>query len=166
MVTKLLQLSLFSTVPHLYFPRFREESMDQISVILDIGEGNGILLIELVGFELKFEGVYFCSLCRTSRHVLQTEDLSNVEVKVSPTCCVCSGELSSFDLCIDKGAFDTISLNPENTEESKACYVQALRGALKEEGVFVITSCSWTKEQLLQMFSQGERTVGDTPGMF
>uniref|UniRef100_A0AAZ3S874 Methyltransferase domain-containing protein n=1 Tax=Oncorhynchus tshawytscha TaxID=74940 RepID=A0AAZ3S874_ONCTS len=141
------------------------DSMDQISVILDIGEGNGILLIELVGFELKFEGVYFCSLCRTSRNVLQTEDLSNVEVK-EVDFMSCSGELSSFDLCIDKGAFDTISLNPENTEESKACYVQALRGALKEEGFFVITSCSWTKDQLLQMFSQGERTVGDTPGMF
>uniref|UniRef100_A0A4W5LNX2 Methyltransferase domain-containing protein n=1 Tax=Hucho hucho TaxID=62062 RepID=A0A4W5LNX2_9TELE len=142
MVTKLLQLSLFCTVPHLYFPRFGEERMDQVAVILDVGKGNGILLIELIFHRNRS----FCSLCRTSRNVLQTEDLSNVEVK-EVDFMSCSGELSGFDLCIDKGAFDTISLNQENTE-GKACYVQALR---------------W--EQLLQMLSQGERTIGNTPGM-
>ena len=68
----------------------------------------------------------------------------------------CSGELSGFDLCIDKGTFDAISLNPQDTEEGKAGYIQALREALKNQGLFSITSCNWTKEQLLQMFSEGK----------
>lgn len=61
-----------------------------------------------------------------------------------------------FDVCIDKGTFDAISLNPENTEEGKKLYVQALKGSLKNKGFFAITSCNWTKQQLLERFSEGE----------
>lgn len=68
----------------------------------------------------------------------------------------CQAELKDFDICIDKGTFDAISLNPENTEEGKKLYVQALKGALKNNGFFAITSCNWTKEQLLERFSEGE----------
>lgn len=54
--------TLCCTVPHIYFPRFGEESMDRVlrwmeeeeipedAAILDIGTGNGVLLVELVGF--------------------------------------------------------------------------------------------------------------------
>ena len=68
----------------------------------------------------------------------------------------CSGELKGFDVCVDKGTFDAISLSPDNAEEVKARYVQALKDALKEEGFFAITSCNWTKVQLLHRFSEGE----------
>lgn len=69
----------------------------------------------------------------------------------------CDRELKEFDVCIDKGTFDAISLNPNNSKEAKKLYVQALRDALKDDGFFSITSCNWTKEQLLQRFSEGER---------
>lgn len=68
----------------------------------------------------------------------------------------CQGELKGFDVCIDKGTFDAISLNPDNAKESKRLYVQALKDALKDKGFFAITSCNWTKEQLLDRFSEGE----------
>lgn len=67
----------------------------------------------------------------------------------------CEGELKDFDLCIDKGTFDAISLNPDNTKEGKRLYVQALKDSLKSQGFFAITSCNWTKEQLLERFSEG-----------
>lgn len=67
------------------------------------------------------------------------------------------GELKGFDVCIDKGTFDAISLNPDNTKEGKTLYVQALKDALKNGGFFAITSCNWTKEQLLERFSDGKR---------
>lgn len=66
------------------------------------------------------------------------------------------GELKGFDVCIDKGTFDAISLNPDNTNEGKRLYVQALKDALKNNGFFSITSCNWTKEQLLERFEEGE----------
>ncbi|XP_035652285.1 EEF1A lysine methyltransferase 2 isoform X1 [Oncorhynchus keta] len=183
---------------------FGEESMDRVlrwmekeeipedAAILDIGTGNGVLLVELAksGYT-NLTGIdYSAASVKLARSVLQTENFSNVEVKVVVNVWLigspqrssvpwpirirglsmvevdflsCSGELSDFDVCIDKGTFDAISLNPENTEEGKACYIQSLRGALKEEGLFVITSCNWTKEQLLQMFSQGFDFVKELP---
>lgn len=68
----------------------------------------------------------------------------------------CHGELKGFDICIDKGTFDAISLNPDNRTEGKTHYVQTLKDALKDKGFFCITSCNWTKEQLLDRFSEGE----------
>ena len=66
------------------------------------------------------------------------------------------GELKGFDVCIDKGTFDAVSLNPDNTNQVKKLYVEALQDALKDQGHFAITSCNWTKEQLLDRFSDGE----------
>lgn len=66
-----------------------------------------------------------------------------------------SPELKGFDLCIDKGTFDAISLNPEDREIAKLQYMSSLRAVLKSQGHFIITSCNWTKEQLLQIFSPG-----------
>lgn len=68
----------------------------------------------------------------------------------------CRGELKDFDVCIDKGTFDAISLNPDHTTEGKKLYVQTLKDALKDKGFFAVTSCNWTKEQLLDRFSEGE----------
>lgn len=68
----------------------------------------------------------------------------------------CQGELKDFDVCIDKGTYDAISLNPHDTEKGKKLYVQALKDALKDKGFFAITSCNWTKEQLLDRFREGE----------
>lgn len=66
------------------------------------------------------------------------------------------GELRGFDVCIDKGTFDAISLNPDNSKEGKKLYIQTLKDALKDKGFFSITSCNWTKEQLLERFTEGE----------
>ncbi|KAL0964482.1 hypothetical protein UPYG_G00324430 [Umbra pygmaea] len=155
---------------------FGEESMNRVlrwmekenvpgdAAILDIGTGNGVLLVELAksGYT-NLTGIdYSAASVELARSVLRTENICNVEIK-EVDFLSCTGELGCFDVCIDKGTFDAISLNPENTEEGKACYVQALRGALKENGLFVITSCNWTKEQLLQMFSQGFDFVKELP---
>ncbi|KAM9366054.1 EEF1A lysine methyltransferase 2 isoform 3-T3 [Pholidichthys leucotaenia] len=75
----------------------------------------------------------------------------------------CQSELKGFDVCIDKGTFDAISLNPNNTTEGKKHYTQALKDVLKENGLFAITSCNWTKEQLLERFSDGFEFVEELP---
>lgn len=67
----------------------------------------------------------------------------------------CPVMLTGFDVCIDKGTFDAISLNPDSTVDGKAHYLKALQGALQKGGLFVITSCNWTKEQLMHFFGKG-----------
>ncbi|KAM9052519.1 EEF1A lysine methyltransferase 2 isoform 2-T2 [Megaptera novaeangliae] len=66
-----------------------------------------------------------------------------------------STKLSGFHICIDKGTFDAISLNPDNAIEKRKQYVKSLSRVLKVKGFFLITSCNWTKEELLNEFSEG-----------
>ncbi|CAL8391390.1 unnamed protein product [Arctogadus glacialis] len=132
--------------------------------ILDIGTGNGVLLVELAkeGYT-NLTGIdYSAASVALAKDVLQAEDLNNISVKEVDFLSG-SGELKDFDVCVDKGTFDAISLNPENTNEVRIRYVQALGDALKEGGYFVITSCNWTKEQLLQRFCSGFEFVQQLP---
>uniref|UniRef100_A0A8C6WT88 EEF1A lysine methyltransferase 2 n=1 Tax=Neogobius melanostomus TaxID=47308 RepID=A0A8C6WT88_9GOBI len=155
---------------------FGEESMTRVlkwmekakisenASVLDIGTGNGAFLVELAnhGFT-NLTGIdYSGTSIELARSVLLAEGLTNVTVK-EVDFLNCHDELKGFDVCIDKGTFDAISLNPDNAKESKSLYVKSLQSVLKDQGVFVITSCNWTKEQLLERFKEGFEFVQELP---
>ncbi|KAK1164408.1 EEF1A lysine methyltransferase 2, partial [Acipenser oxyrinchus oxyrinchus] len=71
-----------------------------------------------------------------------------------------SPELSGFGVCIDKGTFEAISLNPENAAVNREQYARAVRSVLKDDGLFIITSCNWTKDQLLSILCKGFDSAG------
>ncbi|XP_026864636.2 EEF1A lysine methyltransferase 2 isoform X1 [Electrophorus electricus] len=132
--------------------------------ILDIGMGNGVFLVELAkqGFT-NLTGIdYSIASVELTRSILEGEDLTDIKVQEQDFLSL-SPELKGFDMCIDKGTFDAISLSPEGQEMSKQRYVTSLRAALKPHGHFVITSCNWTKEQLLKIFSPGFDLVQELP---
>ncbi|KAM3606326.1 uncharacterized protein V6R79_014379 [Siganus canaliculatus] len=155
---------------------FGEESMSRVlrwmdkakipddAAILDIGTGNGAFLVELAKHGYRnLTGIdYSTASVELTRNVLEAEDLPDVNVKEIDFL-KCQEELQDFDVCIDKGTFDAISLNPDNTKEGKKLYVQALKDVLKDKGFFAITSCNWTKEQLLDKFSEGFEFVQELP---
>ncbi|XP_062256766.1 EEF1A lysine methyltransferase 2 isoform X2 [Platichthys flesus] len=155
---------------------FGEESMSRVlrwmeraeipenAAILDIGTGNGAFLVELAKHGYRnLSGIdYSPASVELARNVLQAEDLTEVTLKEMDFLNH-QGQLKDFDVCIDKGTFDAISLNPHNTEEGKELYVQALKDALKDKGFFTITSCNWTKEQLLHRFTEGFEFVQELP---
>nr|XP_023493279.1 EEF1A lysine methyltransferase 2 isoform X3 [Equus caballus] len=74
-----------------------------------------------------------------------------------------STKLTGFHICIDKGTFDAISLNPDNALEKRKQYVKSLSRVLKVKGFFLITSCNWTKEELLNEFSEGFQLFEELP---
>jgi len=69
-----------------------------------------------------------------------------------------SSSLPSFDVILDKGTFDAISLCPDQAEEKKRLYVEFVKAALKSGGemesggIFSLTSCNWTEEELMKVF--------------
>ncbi|XP_078129535.1 EEF1A lysine methyltransferase 2 isoform X3 [Sander vitreus] len=155
------------------------------AAILDIGTGNGAFLVELVYLATRpgcqtgqltthrpklakhgyrnLTGIdYSSASVELARKILQAEDLTDVTVKEMDFL-NCHGELKGFDVCIDKGTFDAISLNPDNSKEGKKLYLQVLKDALKDKGFFAVTSCNWTKEQLLDRFSEGFDFVQELP---
>ncbi|KAK4820548.1 hypothetical protein QYF61_000698 [Mycteria americana] len=155
---------------------FGEESMVRIirwlekqkvpldSSVLDIGTGNGVLLIELAksGY-VNLTGIdYSPSAIQLSEKVREKEGMSNIKLKVEDFLAP-SAELSGFEICIDKGTFDAISLNPDNAAGKRKQYVRSLCSVLKPEGFFLITSCNWTKEELLNEFREGFEILEELP---
>jgi SAM-dependent methyltransferase len=57
-----------------------------------------------------------------------------------------------FHLIIDKGTFDSISLN-EKSQENQQIYIKNIKNLLEDyDSYFIITSCNFTKNELLQFF--------------
>ncbi|XP_038939222.1 EEF1A lysine methyltransferase 2 isoform X2 [Rattus norvegicus] len=74
-----------------------------------------------------------------------------------------STKLSGFHVCVDKGTYDAISLNPDNAVEKRKQYVMSLSRVLEVKGFFLITSCNWTKAELLDAFSEGFELFEELP---
>ena len=63
---------------------------------------------------------------------------------------------TKFDVCLDKGTYDAISLDPSGAEGKRLQYTQSVTSLLANGGVFLITSCNWTAEELTDHFGKGE----------
>jgi EEF1A lysine methyltransferase 2 len=69
-----------------------------------------------------------------------------------------------FDVVLDKGTFDAISLAEERLggdadgEGKRLCegYKDRILPLVKEGGLFLVTSCNWTEEELRRWFGGGE----------
>ncbi|NXA50976.1 EFMT2 methyltransferase, partial [Nothocercus julius] len=134
------------------------------SPVLDIGTGNGVLLVELAksGYT-NLTGIdYAASAIQLSEQVKEKEGMSNIKFQVEDFLAP-SAELSGFEICIDKGTFDAVSLNPEDAVEKRKQYVRSLCSVLKPGGFFLITSCNWTKEELLSEFRKGFEILEELP---
>lgn len=64
--------------------------------------------------------------------------------------------IRQHDVCIDKGTYDAISLNPDNSLIQRHKYKQSVSRLIKPLGLFIITSCNWTESELVDYFAQGK----------
>lgn len=68
-----------------------------------------------------------------------------------------------FDIILDKGTFDAISLSATPSSEQHPCeiYRRRLLQLLSGGGIFLITSCNWTEPELRAWFvdADGELSV-------
>lgn len=66
-------------------------------------------------------------------------------------------EERGWDVVTDKGTFDAISLSARDTAGHPAeSYRGRISPLLKTGGVFIITSCNWTEDELRAWFGAGE----------
>ncbi|KAM8780703.1 EEF1A lysine methyltransferase 2 isoform 2-T2 [Rhynchonycteris naso] len=105
---------------------------------------------------------YSPSAIQLSGSIIEKEGLSGIKLKVEDFLNL-STELSGFHICIDKGTFDAVSLNPDNAAEKRKQYVKSLSRVLRAKGFFLITSCNWTKEELLNEFIEGFELFEELP---
>lgn len=65
----------------------------------------------------------------------------------------------AFDVVLDKGTFDAVSLSDENDEQGRRMcegYKERIEPLVKEGGLFIVTSCNWTEKELKLWFEGGE----------
>ena len=76
----------------------------------------------------------------------------------------CDGDVTSsgycltrqYDVVLDKGTYDAICMDPDDTHNQRLKYQQAVGRLVHSGGLFIITSCNWTQAELLQQFDPGK----------
>lgn len=135
-------LSLF----HWFFKSY------SFTLLLVLGCGNGKLL-----YDLSLKGFKALSGIDYSENAIELAKLiaKNSGRNVSFSVCNILEESfqPTYNLALDKGTYDAISLDPDNAEIKRAKYVQAVWNLLKENGLFLIASCNWTGDELKNQFS-------------
>ena len=124
---------------------------------LDLGTGNGEMLFRLReegGFEGPMLGVDYCApSIELARKIATGKGLDEVEfrewnIMQDPLLEEWRG---GFDVVLDKGTFDAISLSEEEDEHGRRLcegYKERIERLVKRNGYFVVTSCNWTKYEL------------------
>ena len=75
-------------------------------------------------------------------------------LNTSESSAMCTGK--KFDVCLDKGTYDAISLNPEDAKGCWVKYIDNVFSLLAAGGLFIICSCNWTKTELLEQFKDSK----------
>ncbi|KAH7136078.1 S-adenosyl-L-methionine-dependent methyltransferase [Dendryphion nanum] len=143
---------------------------DKPSSFLDLGTGNGHLLFSLrdSDFTGPLVGIdYSSSSISLAKQILATKPSPYSSIQFhewdiltqTPGPWVPNG---GFDVVLDKGTFDAISLSEEKDERGRrVCegYAERVAGLVAKGGRCLITSCNWTEEELRGWF-EGEGKGG------
>jgi SAM-dependent methyltransferase len=147
--------------------------------ILDLGTGNGSALFQLRlsgNFTGPMLGVDYSpqsiSLARTLAHRYASTDSKTLcgDIQFEVLDLIHSDPATQpwwprggFDLVLDKGTFDAISLSSETTTSPtgtrhRACelYPNKVLKMVKPGGFLLVTSCNWTEEEVVHWFTTSE----------
>lgn len=137
--------------------------------MVDLGTGNGHMLFalqeegwegELVGVDYSETSVQLAEQIAISRGCGGGDDGSDAcpmftkwdLLHEEPG----SWKKGGFDVVLDKGTFDAISLSAESDGAGRRIhenYKDRILPLIRPGGLFVITSCNWTREEIIRWFS-------------
>ncbi|XP_013163396.1 PREDICTED: protein-lysine N-methyltransferase mettl10 [Papilio xuthus] len=125
------------------------------SSVIDLGSGNGYTLTELAreGFS-NLLGVDYCTEAITLAEKVAQDQFPFIRFQVFDIINDDVKTLGKFGLIHDKGTYDAISLSPDDAKLKRHKYIDQVAEMLAENGLFVITSCNWTEDELLRHFSE------------
>ncbi|KAL6713297.1 Protein-lysine N-methyltransferase efm4 [Lecanora helva] len=145
------------------------------TTFLDLGTGNGEMLFllreagwrgKMVGVDYSGGSVEFCRRRIGERVRVQGEE-EGEEIVFEEWDIIQDeprGEWEGgFDVVLDKGTFDAVSLNEEVDARGRRVvegYRERVERLVKRGGVMVVTSCNWTEEELRGWF-EGEEGEGE-----
>ena len=63
--------------------------------------------------------------------------------------------LRKYSVCIDKGTYDAISMAKDDPGCKRLMYRSCVKRLLQPNGLLLIASCNWTKEEMISQFEEG-----------
>ncbi|KAJ0169594.1 hypothetical protein K1T71_014779 [Dendrolimus kikuchii] len=129
--------------------------VDMDTPIIDLGCGNGFTLIELAreGFK-DLLGIDYCQEAISLAEKVANKELPHIKFQMFDITTDDVRELGKFGIVHDKGTYDAVGLNPENPKHHREQYINRVAEMMKDDGLFIITSCNWTDEELTKQFSE------------
>lgn len=126
--------------------------------IIDLGCGNGMLLVDLAenGFKNLVGVDYSQKAINLANSVLKDSKVDCVKLQVCDILDETNLLSNDFKLAHDKGTYDAISLHPENPKENRLKYIKNIHKILLPGGYLILTSCNWTKDELIEHFKESE----------
>lgn len=132
-------------------------SLSSSTSFLDLGTGNGemlFLLREEGGFEGEMLGWdYSATSVELAEQIANTKGLSETIKFETRDILSHSDDPRNFDVVLDKGTFDAISLSGQ--EGAEETYVRKVETLVRKGGLCLVTSCNWTEAELRSWF-EGE----------
>jgi len=141
------------------------------SLILEVGSGNGTLLLALVeaGYDPhRVTGIdYSLDAVKLARSVAESRGAADISFHACdflhddappPAHASPDDRQDVWDLLLDKGTYDAIALakKDENGHSPAASYPERVARLLKPGGYFLITSCNFTEDELQSNFATPE----------
>ncbi|KAI9271382.1 S-adenosyl-L-methionine-dependent methyltransferase [Sporodiniella umbellata] len=117
------------------------------SRVIDLGCGNGHLLLELAneGYQSLHGIDYSESAVTLAQSIVKDRDLEWIQYTTVDFLSNPKWFEHTYDVVLDKGTYDAISLHPDQTEAKKL-------GQLGPREKYV--DCNWTMEELIESFKQ------------
>lgn len=132
--------------------------VNEKSSIIDLGTGNGHLLFELNehGFNGNMLGVdYSEESISFAKEIARAKDCSKTITFEQADIFKEGWNPGHFDIVLDKGTLDAIALSGLKVEDGSQSivhvYNKVIEKLLKPKGVFLITSCNFTEQELIKI---------------
>ncbi|KAG0418038.1 hypothetical protein HPB47_005167 [Ixodes persulcatus] len=153
-----LQIRRFGVGNELRVVKWLLAHITKSSSILDLGCGNGHLLVQLAkqGYTAVTGVDYVTKAVDLAKELAAKEDVAiSFEVADILEDAFPSGHCLSktYDVVLDKGTYDAISLSPDEPAAKRQRYLELVARLLPVDGRLVIVSCNWTRDELLSHFA-------------
>ena len=132
-------------------------ALDPDTTFLDLGTGNGEMLFllkeegdftgNMLGVDYSPNSVELARGVANARHLTDGIKFKIWDILSDTT------ELGQFDVVLDKGTFDAVSLSGRIDVEE--IYVRKVEQLIKDGCFLLVTSCNWTELELRNWFESG-----------
>lgn len=136
----------------------RSEQLPADVRIIDLGCGNGMMLIELAreGYTNLTGMDYSATAIDLAQNIASDQDIE-ISYRVGDLLSdAFATEFGQFGVVHDKGTYDAISLHPDDSRGKREQYIANVHRLLADDdanAVLIVTSCNWTDTELCAAFA-------------